>query len=81
MLPVDTILDYIVGILSLKKVIILTGETGSGKTLRIPQLAYFLRFSSKKKILCTEPRRIAVCCAAKEISKRMKTHPLKQNNV
>ena len=71
MLPVDTILDYIVGILSLKKVIILTGETGSGKTLRIPQLAYFLRFSSKKKILCTEPRRIAVCCAAKEISKRM----------
>lgn len=72
MLPVDTILDFIVGILSFKKVMILTGETGSGKTLRIPQLAYFLCFSGGGKILCTEPRRIAVCCAAKETSKRMK---------
>lgn len=72
MLPVDTILDYILGILCLKKVLILVGETGSGKTLRIPQLAYFLGLSYKNKILCTEPKRIAVCSAAKEVSEKIK---------
>jgi len=71
MFPVDSVLDYITGVLELKNIIILTGETGSGKTLRIPQIAYFLSLSSKRKILCTQPRRIAVCCAAKEISKRL----------
>ena len=71
MLPIDKVLSYIGGILSFKKILILTGETGSGKTLRIPQLIHFLGVSEKKKIICTEPRRIAVYNAAKEVSKRM----------
>ena len=71
MLLFDTILDYIAGILSTKNVIVLTGETGSGKTIKIPQLAYFLGLTNQKKILCTEPRRISVCNAAKEVSKRI----------
>ena len=71
MLIIDNFLDYISGILSYQNMIILTGETGSGKTLKIPQLTYFLGFSGEKKIVCTEPRRIAVYFAAKEISKRI----------
>ena len=72
MLPVDTILDYILGILCSKKILILIGETGSGKTIRVPQLAYFLGLSNKNKILCTEPRRIAVCSAAREVAKKIR---------
>jgi len=71
MLPFDSILDHISGILLLTNVIILTGETGSGKTLRTPQIAYFLGVSNMNKILCTEPRRIAVCNAAKEVSTQL----------
>ena len=49
MLQIEKILDYIGGILLSQKVLILTGETGSGKTLKIPQLVYFLGLSEKKK--------------------------------
>jgi len=71
MLPIDSILDHINAMLLSSNVMILTGETGSGKTLRIPQIAHFLSLSSIKKVLCTEPRRIAVCNSAIEISKQI----------
>ena len=71
MLPVDTILDYILGILCLKKVLILVGETGSGKTLRIPQLAYFLGLSYKNKILVQNQKELQSVLLPKKFPKKL----------
>jgi pre-mRNA-splicing factor ATP-dependent RNA helicase DHX16 len=42
------------------QVLIIEGETGSGKTTQIPQYLYEAGYTKgKKKIGCTQPRRVA----------------------
>jgi pre-mRNA-splicing factor ATP-dependent RNA helicase DHX15/PRP43 len=50
-------------------VIILVGETGSGKTTQIPQFA--LEGGYKGKVCCTQPRRVAAMSVAKRVSEEM----------
>ena len=64
--------------MSLKKyfffyqVLIIEGETGSGKTTQIPQYLHEAGFTDGgKKIGCTQPRRVAAMSVAARVAEEM----------
>lgn len=53
------------------KVLILVGETGSGKTTQIPQFLHESGWSKIGKIGCTQPRRVAAMSVAARVAQEM----------
>lgn len=54
------------------QVVIIEGETGSGKTTQIPQfLLNQLAIPGSKCVACTQPRRVAAMSIAKRVSEEM----------
>jgi pre-mRNA-splicing factor ATP-dependent RNA helicase DHX38/PRP16 len=52
-------------------VVIVVGETGSGKTTQLAQYLYEDGFCSFGIIGCTQPRRVAAMSVAKRVSEEM----------
>lgn len=52
-------------------IIILAGETGSGKTTQVPQFLYEAGYAEKKLIGVTEPRRVAAISMSKRVATEM----------
>lgn len=52
-------------------VVILAGETGSGKTTQVPQFLYEAGYAEKKLIGITEPRRVAAISMSKRVAHEM----------
>lgn len=52
-------------------IVILTGETGSGKTTQVPQFLYEAGYAEKKMIGITEPRRVAAISMSKRVAHEM----------
>lgn len=52
-------------------IIILAGETGSGKTTQVPQFLYEAGYAEKKLIGITEPRRVAAISMSKRVATEM----------
>lgn len=50
------------------QVLIVIGETGSGKTTQMTQYLAEAGFASKGKIGCTQPRRVAAMSVAKRVA-------------
>lgn len=52
-------------------VLIIEGETGSGKTTQIPQYLHEVGYSELGKIGCTQPRRVAAMSVAARVAQEM----------
>ena len=75
-LPVSARRDEIAQALQAHQVVIVCGETGSGKTTQLPKIALELgrgKANTGKLIGHTQPRRIAASSVAKRIAEELKT--------
>lgn len=71
-LPVAKLKDNLLQLLSVNDTIIVSGETGSGKTTQVPQFILDDMITSglggSCNIICTQPRRIAAMSVAERVS-------------
>ena len=72
-LPVSERREEIMAAIEAHQVVIVCGETGSGKTTQLPKMALALGRGGKKIIGHTQPRRIAATSVAKRIAEELKT--------
>ena len=74
-LPIYAYRDELLKAIKENQVIIIEGETGSGKTTQIPQYLYEDGYTKvngeKKKIGCTQPRRVAAMSVAARVAQEM----------
>jgi pre-mRNA-splicing factor ATP-dependent RNA helicase DHX16 len=70
-LPVYAYRDEFLAAVRDNKVLIVVGETGSGKTTQIPQYLHEAGWSKLGKIGCTQPRRVAAMSVAARVSQEM----------
>lgn len=50
------------------QVIIMVGETGSGKTTQLPQYLHEIGYTKMGKVGCTQPRRVAAMSVAARVA-------------
>ncbi|KAF8408631.1 hypothetical protein HHK36_004694 [Tetracentron sinense] len=69
-LPIASFRDVITSTLESHQVVLISGETGCGKTTQVPQflLDYLWGKGEACKIVCTQPRRISATSVAERIS-------------
>ncbi len=72
-LPVSARRDDIAKAIQEHQVVIISGETGSGKTTQIPKICLELGRGRKKTIGHTQPRRIAATSVAQRIAEELNT--------
>ncbi|KAM8729641.1 ATP-dependent RNA helicase DHX8-like [Acanthopagrus schlegelii] len=67
-LPIFKLKDELVQAVHDNQILIVVGETGSGKTTQITQYLAEAGYTSRGKIGCTQPRRVAAMSVAKRVS-------------
>ncbi|KAE8737609.1 hypothetical protein FOCC_FOCC016929, partial [Frankliniella occidentalis] len=71
-LPIYHYKDSLVEAVKNHQVLIIEGETGSGKTTQIPQYLHEAGFTKdNKKIGCTQPRRVAAMSVSARVAVEM----------
>lgn len=71
-LPIYSYRDSLLSAIHENQVLIIEGETGSGKTTQIPQYLHEAGYCiGNKKIGCTQPRRVAAMSVAARVSEEM----------
>ncbi|KAE9399543.1 P-loop containing nucleoside triphosphate hydrolase protein [Gymnopus androsaceus JB14] len=72
-LPVYGQMDEFLEMFSKHQIIVMVGETGSGKTTQIPQFVAFsdLPHTKGKLVACTQPRRVAAMSVAQRVADEM----------
>src|SRR4249919_4400160 len=71
-LPISTQADRIVELIRTHQVIVVAGETGSGKTTQLPKLCLAAGRGAAGMIGCTQPRRIAARAVARRVAEELK---------
>ena len=72
-LPISQRKDEIAQLISNNQIIIVAGETGSGKTTQLPKICLSLGYGNKGLIGHSQPRRIAARTVADRIASELKT--------
>ena len=72
-LPIFKEKDAIKEAIKNNQVVIVCGDTGSGKTTQLPLICLDLGYGFKGKIGCTQPRRIAATSVALRVAEELKT--------
>ncbi|CAK6447202.1 unnamed protein product [Pipistrellus nathusii] len=71
-LPVFPFREELLAAIATHQVLIIEGETGSGKTTQIPQYLFEEGYTKKGlKIACTQPRRVAAMSVAARVAREM----------
>uniref|UniRef100_A0A0D9ZYP3 RNA helicase n=1 Tax=Oryza glumipatula TaxID=40148 RepID=A0A0D9ZYP3_9ORYZ len=72
-LPVYKLKDDLLKAIDEHQVLIVVGETGSGKTTQIPQYLHEVGYTAggRKKVACTQPRRVAAMSVAARVAEEM----------
>jgi ATP-dependent helicase HrpA len=70
-LPISSRADEIIAAIRDHQVLILAGETGSGKTTQIPKMCLVAGCGEKGKIACTQPRRVAATSVARRVAEEL----------
>lgn len=70
-LPVFAVRSHLLRIVRDNNIIIIVGETGSGKTTQLTQYLHEDGYTKFGMIGCTQPRRVAAMSVAKRVSDEM----------
>ncbi|GAB1408413.1 ATP-dependent RNA helicase HrpA [Thermomonas brevis] len=70
-LPIAAHADEIVGLIRKHQVVVVAGETGSGKTTQLPKLCLRAGRGAAGMIGCTQPRRIAARSVARRVAEEL----------
>ena len=71
LLPMYKYRDELLAAIEEHQVVVIVGETGSGKTTQIPQYMHEAGYSARGKIGCTQPRRVAAMSVAARVAQEM----------
>jgi ATP-dependent helicase HrpA len=72
-LPISREAERIIELIGAHQVVVVAGETGSGKTTQLPKLALAAGRGAGGLIGCTQPRRIAARSAARRVAEELGT--------
>ncbi len=72
-LPIAREAEKIVDLIRRHPVVVIAGETGSGKTTQLPKLCLAAGRGATGMIGCTQPRRIAARAVARRVAEELKT--------
>ncbi|GMN49209.1 hypothetical protein TIFTF001_018375 [Ficus carica] len=72
-LPIYSVRDELLQVVRENQVIVVVGETGSGKTTQLTQYLLEDGYTSNGIVGCTQPRRVAAMSVAKRVSEEMET--------
>ena len=67
-LPVYKLKDELIKAINDNQILIVVGETGSGKTTQLTQYICEAGFNARGTIACTQPRRVAAMSVAKRVA-------------
>ena len=70
-LPIAAEADHIVELIRAHQVVVIAGETGSGKTTQLPKLCLAAGRGAAGMIGCTQPRRIAARAVARRVAEEL----------
>jgi ATP-dependent helicase HrpA len=72
-LPIHAERDRLIGLIRSHRIVIVAGETGSGKTTQLPKLALAAGQGAAGMIGCTQPRRIAARSVARRVAEELRS--------
>jgi ATP-dependent helicase HrpA len=70
-LPITARRDEIVAALRHHRVVVVAGETGSGKTTQLPKMCLEAGLGTRAQIGCTQPRRVAALATARRLAEEL----------
>jgi len=70
-LPISGRADEIIAAIRENQVLILAGETGSGKSTQIPKMCLVAGRGERGRIACTQPRRVAATSVARRVAEEL----------
>ncbi|KAK6270419.1 hypothetical protein POUND7_007524 [Theobroma cacao] len=72
-LPIYSVRDELLQVIRENQVVVVVGETGSGKTTQLTQYLHEDGYTINGVVGCTQPRRVAAMSVAKRVSEEMET--------
>jgi pre-mRNA-splicing factor ATP-dependent RNA helicase DHX16 len=70
-LPIYAYRDEFLAALGEHQILVIVGETGSGKTTQLPQYLHEAGYTKQGKVGCTQPRRVAAMSVAARVADEM----------